>query len=108
MGGAWRLRPSRPAAAQPSRHHIPSARGRADGRIEAGLLDLQRAPEAARARQLLLGGLQRDRLGPSALSRIRSAQGDLVQEAPEARLLRDTCREGKTARAGVVPLVLGE
>ena len=34
-------------------------------------------------------------------------EGDLVQEAPEARLLRRAGREGEAARAGVVPLVLG-
>ncbi len=42
MGRARRLRPSRPAAAQPSRHRIPGARDRAAGRIEVRLLDLQR------------------------------------------------------------------
>ena len=64
--------------------------------------------QAARARQLLLGGLQRARLGEAHLSRLRPAEGDLVQEAPQARLLRRAGREGEAARAGVVPLVLGE
>ena len=39
--GAWRLRPSRPAAAQSSRHHLPGAGDRAARRVEVRLLDLQ-------------------------------------------------------------------
>ena len=49
MGGARRLRPSRPAAAQPSRHHLPGAGDRAARRIQVRLLDLQRNLQAARA-----------------------------------------------------------
>ena len=108
MGGARRLRPSRPAAAQPPRHHLPGAGDRAARRIEVRLLDLQRDLQAARPVQLFLRGHQRDRLGQAHLSRLRPAEGDLVQEAAEARLLRRAGREGEAARAGVVPLVLGE
>ena len=108
MGGARRLRPSRPAAAQPPRHRVPGAGDRAARRIEIRLLDLQRDLQAARARQLLLGRLQRDRLGQAHLSRLRPAEGHLVEEAPQARLLRRAGREGEAARAGVLPLVLGE
>ncbi len=54
MGRARRLRPSRPAAAQPPRHHIPGAGDRADGRVEVRLLDLQRDLQAARAVELFL------------------------------------------------------
>ena len=48
MGGARRLRPSRPAAAQPPRHHLPVAGDRAARRVEVRLLDLQRNLQAAR------------------------------------------------------------
>ncbi len=108
MGGPRRLRPPRPAAAQPPRHHLPGAGDRAARRVEVRLLDLQRDLQAARPRQLLLRRLQRDRLGQARLSRLRPAEGDLVQEAHQARLLRGAGREGEAARAGVVPLVLGE
>ena len=43
-----------------------------------------------------------------ALSGLRPAEGDLVEEVHQARLLRRAGREGEAARAGVVPLVLGE
>ena len=108
MGGARRLRPSRPAAAQSPRHRVPGAGDRAARRIEIGLLDLQRDLQAARARQLLLGRRQRDRLGQAAVRRLRPAQGDLVEGVPPQGLLRGAGREGEAARAGVVPLVLGE
>ncbi len=108
MGRPRRLRPPRPAAAQSPRHRVPGAGDRAAGRIEVRLLDLQRDLQAARPRQLLLGRLQRARLGQAHLSRLRPAEGDLVQEAAQARLLRRAGREGEAARAGVVPLVLGE
>ena len=68
MGRARRLRPSRPAAAQPPRHHLPGAGDRAARRVEVRLLDLQRDLQAARPRQLLLRGHQRDRLGQAACS----------------------------------------
>src|SRR5258708_7425823 len=71
MGGARRLRPPRPAAAQPPGHH-PAVQGdRAAWRIEVRLLDLQRALQTARPRQLFLRRLQRDRLGEAGLSRLR-------------------------------------
>ena len=78
MGGARRLRPSRPAAAQPPRHHLPGAGDRAARRIEVRLLDLQRDLQAARPVELLLRGHQRDRLGQARLSRLRPEEGDLV------------------------------
>ena len=56
MGRARRLWASRPAAAQPPRHPVPGAGDRADGRVEVRFLDLQRAVQAARPRQLFLGG----------------------------------------------------
>ena len=68
MGGARRLRPSRPAAAQSSRHHLPGAGDRAAGRIEIRFLDLQRDLQAARPRQLFLRRRQRDRLGQAPVS----------------------------------------
>ena len=107
MGGARRLRPSRPAAAQSPRHHLPGAGDRAARRVEVRLLDLQRDLQAARPVELFLRRHQRDRLGQAHLSRLRPAEGDLVQEAAQARLLRRAGREGKAARAGVLPLVLG-
>ncbi len=64
--------------------------------------------QAARARQLFLGRLQRDRLGQARLSRVRSAAAHFVEEILEARLFRRAGREGEAARAGVVPLVLRE
>ena len=73
MGRPRRLWPSRPAAAQPPRHRVPGAGDQAAGRIEIRLLDLQRAVQAARPRQLFLGRLQRDRLGQARLSRLRPA-----------------------------------
>ena len=76
------------------------------GESQVRLLDLQRDLQAARAVELLLRGHQRDRLGQAHLSRLRPEEGDLVQEAPEARLLRRAGREGEAPRAGVVPLVL--
>ena len=70
MGRARRLRPPRPAAAQPPRHHLAAQGDRAARRIEVRLLDLQRDLQAARPRQLLLRGHQRDRLGQArAISR---------------------------------------
>ena len=68
MGRARRLRPSRPAAAQSPRHHLPGAGDQAARRVEVRLLDLQRDLQAARPCQLLLRRLQRDRLGQAALS----------------------------------------
>ena len=111
MGGPRRLRPPRPAAAQSPRHRVPGAGDRADGRVEVRLLDLQRDAQAARPRQLLLGRLQRARLGQAHLSRLRPAEGDLVQEArssaattwcrPRRRSCARRCRSagsGRTAR----------
>ena len=63
MGGARRLRPSRPAAAQSPRHHLPGAGDQAARRVEVRLLDLQRDLQAARPVELLLRRHQRDRLG---------------------------------------------
>ena len=54
MGGARRLRPSRPAAAQSPGHRVPGAGDQAAGRIEIRFLDFQRAVQAARPRQLFL------------------------------------------------------
>ena len=108
VGGARRLRPSRPAAAQPPRHHLPGAGDQAARRIQVRLLDLQRDLQAARPRQLFLRRHQRDRLGEAALRRVRHAQGDVVEEVHQARLLRRAGREGEAARAGVLPLVLRE
>ena len=42
------------------------------------------------------------------LPRLRPAEGDLVEEVHQARLLRRAGGEGEAARAGVLPLVLGE
>src|SRR5262249_57796663 len=42
------------------------------------------------------------------LSRVRYAQGDLVEEVHQARLLRGAGGEGEAARAGLLPLVLAE
>ncbi len=108
MGGARRLRPSRPAAAQSPRHRVPGAGDRAAGRIEIRFLDFQRAVQAARPGQLLLRRLQRDRLGQAGLSRLRHAENDVVEKVSQARLFRGAGGEGKAARAGVVPLVLRE
>ena len=49
MGGPRRLRPSRPAAAEPPRHRVPGAGDRAAGRIEVRLPDLQRDLASASA-----------------------------------------------------------
>ena len=108
MGGARRLRPSRPAAAQSPGHRVPGAGDRAAGRIEIRFLDLQRAVQAARPGQLLLRRLQRDRLGQARLPRVRHAENDVVEEIPQARLFRRAGGEREAARAGVVPLVLRE
>ena len=78
------------------------------GEVEDRLLDLHRDLQAARARQLLQRGLQRDRLGQAAFRCLGSAQGDFLEGVHEARLLRRAVREGAPARAGVVPLVLGK
>ncbi len=53
MGRARRLRPSRPAAAQPPRHRVPGAGDRAVGRVEIRLLDLQRAVQARSASPII-------------------------------------------------------
>src|SRR5262245_50477214 len=106
MGGTWRLRPSRPAAAQSSRHHIPGDGDCAAWRIEIGLLDIQRNLQAVGLGELFLGGCQRDRLGETALSRFRHAESDVVAKVREARVLRGASREREAARAGILPLVL--
>ena len=108
VGRTWRLWPSWPAAAQSSRHHLPGAGDRALGRVEIRFLDLQRDLQAARPGELLLGRRQRDRLGQAPVSRLRHAEGDFVEEVHQARLLRGAGGKRETARAGFLPLVLGE
>ena len=78
------------------------------GEIEIRFLDLQRDLQAARPGQLFLRRRQRDRLGEAPLSRLRHAEGDLVEEVHQARLLRAAGGEGEAARAGLLPLVLGK
>ena len=78
------------------------------GRIAIGLLDLHGNLQTARARQLFQRGHERDRLGQAAVRRLRPAQAHLVEGFHPQGLLRRAVREGEAARAGVVPLVLGE
>ncbi len=78
------------------------------GEFEIRFLDLQRDLQAARPGELLLGRRQRDRLGQAPVSRLRHAEGDFVEEVHQARLLRGAGGKGKAARAGFLPLVLGE
>ena len=63
-------------------------------RVQDRLLDLQRDLQTARSRQLLLRGRQRNRLGQAAVRCLRPAQGDLLEEVHQARLLRRAVREG--------------
>ena len=106
--GTRRLRSSRPATAQSPGHPVPGAGHRPARRVALGLLDLQRDLQAARARQLFLRGRQRDRLGQAPVRCLRSAESHQVEGVRPQGLLRRAGREGEAARAGVVPLVLGE
>src|SRR5882757_9277730 len=108
MGGARWLWSSWPAAAQSSRHHLPGAGDRTAGRVEIRFLDLQRDLQATRPGQLFLRRRQRDRLGETPLSRLRHAEGDLVEKVHQARLLRAAGGKGEAAGAGLLPLVLGK
>ncbi len=106
MGGARRLRSSRRAAAEPSRHHLPAQVHRAARRIEVGFLDLPEDLRAARARGLLHGRRRRARLGETAIRWLGSAEVHLVEGVRSQGLLRGPDGERGAARAALVELVL--
>ena len=81
MGGPRRLRPPRPAAAQPPRHRVPGAGDRAAGRVEVRLLDLQRDLQAARPR------------------RTTSRKASTRSTGSSASISRPTCRRSSRSRS---------